>query len=143
MNGIALCPPAPLDDASGAVPSSREHRFRELFEENYALVWRLLRALGVADAGVDDAAQEVFVIAARRLLDVMPGAERPFLYGTARRVAADARRARRRKGESVSDDALADHVDPSPTPEDVVGERIAHRLLDEILEQMDEDTRVA
>jgi RNA polymerase sigma-70 factor (ECF subfamily) len=118
-------------------------RFRSLFGENYDFVWRSLRRLGVAEGGVDDAAQEVFVVAARRLDDVRPGAERPFLYQTARRVASEARRARRRKGEAVTEELLADHVDPAPTPEDVVGVRRAQALLDEILDGMDDDTRDA
>ncbi|MGA7745077.1 MAG: hypothetical protein WBP56_25040 [Polyangia bacterium] len=44
-----------------------------LFETHYASIWRLLRRLGVLPAQLDDAAQEVFWVAARRLCDIKPG----------------------------------------------------------------------
>ena len=61
---------------------------RSLFEMHYASMWRLLRRLGVRADQVDDATQEVFWVAGRRLSDIQPGCEHSFLYGVAVRVAA-------------------------------------------------------
>ncbi len=65
---------------------------RALFERHYASIWRLLGRLGVPGADLDDATQEVFWVAARRIEDIQPGSEHAFLYGVALRVASDARR---------------------------------------------------
>ena len=51
---------------------------RSLFETHYASIWRLPRRLGVPAAQLDDAAQEVFWVAARRLSDIEPGRAHPF-----------------------------------------------------------------
>ena len=63
---------------------------------NYPFLWRSLRRLGLQAADVDDAAQQVLSVFARRLRDVEVGAERAFLFQTAVRVASDARRAHAR-----------------------------------------------
>src|SRR5438093_6065586 len=70
-----------------------DDRLAAMFEAHFALVWRSLRRLGVHPDAVDDAAQEVFVVASRRLAAIENGKEKAFLLGTALRVAADARRA--------------------------------------------------
>jgi RNA polymerase sigma-70 factor (ECF subfamily) len=48
---------------------------------------------------VDDCAQQVFWVAARKLDDIEGDSERAFLFGTAMRVASDARRSRTRRRE--------------------------------------------
>jgi DNA-directed RNA polymerase specialized sigma24 family protein len=48
---------------------------RALFEKHYASIWRLLRRLGVPQSQLDDATQEVFWVAARRLSDIETGRE--------------------------------------------------------------------
>jgi DNA-directed RNA polymerase specialized sigma24 family protein len=44
---------------------------RSLFEAHHASIWRLSRRLGVPIAQLDDAAQEVFWVAARKLEQIM------------------------------------------------------------------------
>src|SRR5688500_3740301 len=80
-------------------PAADPARLRALFDANYEFVWRAARRLGVPMEAVDDAAQEVFLVAARKLDQIRPGADRSFLFGITLRVAADARRARRRRPE--------------------------------------------
>lgn len=60
-----------------AVPerNSDPVRLRNLFHEHYASVWRLLRRFGVQSSLLDDAAQEVFWVSARRLADIEVGKE--------------------------------------------------------------------
>jgi RNA polymerase sigma-70 factor (ECF subfamily) len=90
----------------------------------------------------DDAAQQVFLIAARKLHEIRPGAERSFLFQTALRVAADSRRARRRRREvnEPSGDSEA-VVSGAPLADDLVDLYRARKQLDEILDGMPLDLR--
>ena len=76
---------------------SRRDRFEALYEANYERVLGYaLRRLDRDDAA--DVVAETFLVAWRRLDDVPAGDEaRLWLYGTARRVVANQRRARRRR----------------------------------------------
>jgi RNA polymerase sigma-70 factor (ECF subfamily) len=94
-------------------------------------IWRLLRRLGIAEANVDDATQQVVLVASRRLEEIAPGSERSFLFGTALRVASDDRRSARHREQP--DGELDRHISPGPDPEDLVDRNRRRRLLDEIL----------
>jgi RNA polymerase sigma-70 factor (ECF subfamily) len=131
------------DGPPGAAPVAREaQRGRTLVDEHFDFIWRSLRRLGVSDAGVDDAAQRVFVVALRRLEDIEVGRERAFLFSTAMNVAADARRALARRREQADEQALDAAIDTTPTPDEVVDRKEARALLDEILDAMDSELRV-
>jgi RNA polymerase sigma-70 factor, ECF subfamily len=114
---------------------------RTLFTRHYASVWRLLRRLGVDLAQLDDAAQEVFWVAARRLEDVQPGSEHAYLYGVALRVASNERRRSRTRAACQSSESLPALSCPKPTPEEHLVTRQARRLLEEVLAQMTYSTR--
>lgn len=117
-------------------------RLRAMFEGHFDFIWRSLRRLGVRSEAVDDATQEVFIVASRRLADIQPGRERAFLFGTALRVAAEDRRARaRRREEDGGAVALEAEPDPSPSPEDLTEQKRARELLDHVLESMPFDLR--
>src|SRR5690242_17321725 len=101
LTGLALTERADLEEG----PAGRERpfilaasRLRALQEEHFEFLWRSLRRLGVPEADVDDAVQQVFLVAARR--EILPGSERSFLFATALRVASHARRTLRRRRES-------------------------------------------
>jgi RNA polymerase sigma-70 factor (ECF subfamily) len=107
---------------------------KPLFERHYASVWRLLRRFGVPSAALDDAAQEVFWIAARRLADIRAGSEAAFLYGVALRVASNLlRRERHPAGDELELSFLA-HSGPSP--EEALAECQRRALLDAVLARM-------
>lgn len=113
-----------------------------LFEAHYDFVWRSLRRLGVLEPGVDDAAQEVFVVAARKLDRIERGAERAFLFGTALRVASDARRARARRPEVAEGSEVLDAVwATGPDLDELVEHKRARELLDHVLESMPSEVR--
>ncbi len=120
---------------------SREASFRSLFEEHYEFIWRQLRRLGVHEDQVDDAAQEVFIVAARRLGDIREGAERAFLFGIARRVASDVRRSRQTRTGLLSVPLARDAADPAPSPEQDVQRHRTQALLDAALDDMNDETR--
>jgi RNA polymerase sigma-70 factor (ECF subfamily) len=114
-----------------------------MLEAHHASIWRLLRRFGVPQHAVDDAAQEVFWIAARRLADIKHGSEHAFLYGIAIRVAAEARRNAQRNRETPESDALDQVSDGAPNPEQLLDERRSRELLDRVLDAMNTDLRTA
>src|SRR5690242_1976376 len=81
----------------------RDERMRSLLEAHFVFIWRLLRRFGVPENDVDDAAQQVFIVAWNKLGDIPVSTERSFLFGTALRVAASFRRRLRRRGEIDAD----------------------------------------
>ena len=71
--------------------------------ENYELVWRTLRRLGVPQPSVEDAAQQVLVVLARRLSEVRVGAERALMpSGSVKRAAGSRPRSSRRVPEATN-----------------------------------------
>jgi RNA polymerase sigma-70 factor, ECF subfamily len=127
--------------SGSALSAAATTRFRRLVDDDFALVWRFLRGLGVPLAGVDDAAQQVFWVTAQRLDGIVAGSERAFLLSTARGVAANARRAHTRSREVLDEELLADRTDDRANPEEAAATKQARRLLDAFLEELPEDTR--
>ena len=115
-------------------------RLRALFDGEFDFVWRSLRRLGVPPLTVDDAAQEVFIVAANRLADIELGRERSFLFATALRVASNARRAVSRRG-IVVEDGLDTVADAGPNPEQAADQQRHRALLDRVLAALDLELR--
>lgn len=122
----------------GCAPS--DARLETLVRAEFAYIWRLCRRLGLPEGDADDAAQQVFLAAARRLPDVRPGSERAFLYGVAINVAAKWRKthARRRETFDASFDSIAAAL---PSAEDLLTEESERRLLDALLDTMPDGLR--
>jgi RNA polymerase sigma-70 factor (ECF subfamily) len=132
---------ADLPASEAPAPARPEVRFRALVDETFDFIWRSLRGMGVPADSVDDAAQQVFLVAAQKLDEIEPGRERAFLYGTAHGVAANARRARARRREVLDEDAVRGHVDAAPSGEALVELEERRALLDRILASMADDLR--
>lgn len=115
--------------------------FGAVYTEHVGFVWRLLRGLGVTEAAVADAAQDVFIVVHRRLAE-FDGRSRitTWLFAIAHRVACKYRqrsiRAQRCEllDESVQDDA--------PDPSQAVERLDDARLMTELLDELDDDKRV-
>lgn len=133
---------ATLERTVALMPDGAAARARidGMVRAHFAMVWRTLRRLGLSDADADDAAQQVFLTTSRKLDRVNPESERAFLLGVAVRVAADARKARRRQ-PMHSDAAIEDTLDPAPDPEQALEQRRACQLLDSFMEQLDQKAR--
>ena len=114
---------------------------RSLFEMHYASMWRLLRRLGVRLDQLDDATQEVFWVAARRMSDIEPGCEHSFLYGVALRVAASELRHQKAAMPLAELEQIPLLVDQRPSPEEQLVERQARKILDDVLDRMPNDLR--
>jgi RNA polymerase sigma-70 factor (ECF subfamily) len=120
---------------------SEAERFRALVDEHFEFVWRSVRRLGVPVADADDAAQEVFVVTARKLGSIEVEREKAFLFGTAVRVASTRRRTRRRHPEDPAETLDARPLDGDPSPEERVELGEARALLQGILDGMSDDQR--
>lgn len=127
------------EQASAQVDNAR---VAEMLRAHFRDVWRIVRRFGVPENSADDAAQEVFIIASRRLSDIAPGSERPFLFASAVRVAANARRALGARRECAEDDSLPEGVDPRPNAEALLDQKRLRLLLDRVLDDLTDDLRV-
>jgi RNA polymerase sigma-70 factor, ECF subfamily len=114
--------------------------FEALYGTNFGFVWRNLRRLGVPRSSLDDATQDAFVVAFRRLSDFVAGSSfRAWLAGITVRVAADYRRQVRRKGGiEPLDDTL---VDRRPGPDARAAHFEALRQIDSLLSMLDDEKR--
>jgi RNA polymerase sigma-70 factor (ECF subfamily) len=114
------------------------------FQAYFDVAWRSLRRLGVAEEAVDDAAQDVFVVAFRRWEDFRGEASRrTWLYGIILRVASSYRRAARRRPWTVDYAVVQGFLDANANPFEEASRRQASRLLDSILDELDEPVRAA
>jgi RNA polymerase sigma-70 factor (ECF subfamily) len=105
-------------------------------------VWRSLRRLGVPDADLEDVCQEVFVIVHRKLDTFNATATvRTWLFGIARRAAADYRKRAHVRREKIGVPSLL-HLTESPEAATSPLElEQARAVLDEILDELDEHKR--
>jgi RNA polymerase sigma-70 factor (ECF subfamily) len=134
-----------LSAVSGQRPDpldvSAEARLAHVLETELDFVWRLLRRLGVAVGRADDESQRVFLILASKLDQVPIGSERPFLVGTAMRVAANARRSQSSLKEDPFDEAVAAMASPVPSQEELLDHKRRRELLDRILDELSAEQR--
>ncbi len=129
--------------ASRAQPAAagETDRLRAAVSQHYECVWRTLRRLGVAERLVEDAAQQVLIVFARRLADVRLGSERAFMISTATRVAADFRKQHSRAREDLDPDAIAAERSVSPSVEELIDQGRARDLLDVVLAELPDELR--
>lgn len=115
--------------------------FTALYEQYFNFVWRSARRLGVADALLDDAVQDVFVVVHRRLDDFEGRSSvKSWIFGITRRVAKDHRRRASRKDRGkVPADGLA--AVGEPTPAELAQRSEARTLLYQMLDGLDEQKR--
>ena len=140
----ALEPGAPaiperLDRAASA-RRARELRLRELVDNYVDFVARVLRNSGTPESEVDDEVQRTFIVAARRLDDIRPGAEKSFLFRVAFNQAAHARRTAARRREVAAEQA-PEQVEHLATPEALTDQKRMRELLDRVLDDMEESLR--
>lgn len=140
-NPIALVPHV---DATPA-PTSPPATSPELaYEQNFDLVWRTLRRLGVGEDAIDDAAQDVFLVVFRRWGDFQgASALTTWIYGIVLRVASGYRRARRRAPVVASDVSTETLVEASESPFEEASWREASHALRQVLEDLDDPVRAA
>jgi len=113
----------------------------QMATEHYQFIWRSLRRLGVAEQAVDDAAQQVFLLASEKVDRITLGCERAFLFQTAVRVAMSVRRDFAQRREAMMGDDLDGIADSAPLPDAIAEEVQRRRFLDAILAALPMDLR--
>lgn len=134
-----------VSDDSAAEVRTRiaAHRFRTMFEDHFERVCVALRRFCVPTREIEDAAQQVFVVAWNKLANIEPGHERAFLLGTAWNVASHSKRTHSRRREVWDEDERTHAiVDPGSRSDELVEEKQTRALLDKVLSIMPEDLRV-
>jgi RNA polymerase sigma-70 factor (ECF subfamily) len=137
-SSLACAEVGPLPGA-GRLSTQAQARVRDVVVAQFGFIWRLLRHLGVAPADVDDAAQQAFLIASKKIDEIEVGHERSFLYGVAIRIAAKARHAQKHRFDREAE--IAELVDTARSPEELIDGARKRALFDGVLDAMDLDLR--
>jgi RNA polymerase sigma-70 factor (ECF subfamily) len=120
---------------SGVCPALR---VEDVYRENFDFVWRSLRHLGLADADVEDAVQDVFLVVHAKLSTFEHRAQvTTWIYGICLRV-AQARRRRAYVRRELPTDPVDMPVDAAREgdAEAALERRQAEDLLDQVLDTM-------
>jgi RNA polymerase sigma-70 factor (ECF subfamily) len=139
--GFEELPQAPSSAAGGASERPAPPPFPEVFRTYSAFVWRVLLRLGVAEADIDDVAQEVF-LGVHRNLPRFEGrcSLRTWVYGICHRRAVDYRRRASVRPELYSDDPPDQSVDASQEQRLALAQ--ARQQLALVLDTLDDEKRV-
>ena len=123
--------------------SRADERQENIAKEHFASVWSFLHVLGVPASTLADAAQEVFLVAARKLDQIRPGAEKAFLFSTAVHVSREVRRKHAR--EQLAQDPDDETLEPAylRTPEDSLDQKQKQDLLMHLLDGLTDELRTA
>jgi RNA polymerase sigma-70 factor (ECF subfamily) len=122
---------------AGGVLAVTPPTFESVYDAYFDYAWRSLRRLGVEEANVDDAVQDVFLVVHRRLSGFEGRSSiKTWLYGVVIRVASDYRRSKARKARP---DELSDKLADQSTkaPDEIAAQRQAINILDQILSELD------
>ena len=120
--------------------------FAQIYDDYFAFVWRSALRLGTPRANIDDIVQEIFIIANDRL----PGFEgrstvKTWLFGIVLNVVRTHRRSLAAKQpHALRPEILADAdvlPDPAEGPHERVTKAEAARILDRVLEDVDDEKR--
>ena len=112
-------------------------RLEQLYTQHHDVVWRVLRRTGFTAPQADDAAQQVFLVALRRLDDLQAGKERAFLCATALVVA----RKLRQRGTREEPVAEVPEQEDARRPDEETEHRRNVARLDAILQRLEPELR--
>lgn len=95
--------PRPRATDAGSAARNATARLVNIVHRHLDAIYRTARRLGVRDADMEDAVQDVLLVVLRRLDDIQPGKERAFVVAVAAGIAANRRRRERRHPEDPSE----------------------------------------
>jgi RNA polymerase sigma-70 factor (ECF subfamily) len=105
---------------------------KQVYDEHFQFVWRVLRRLGIAEQDAKDVVQDVFIIVHRKLPEFRGEAKlTTWLFGICMRVARDRRRLAHVRREIATGDDLGDRI-----AEDVVTNEVERKEAVEVLERI-------
>jgi RNA polymerase sigma-70 factor, ECF subfamily len=128
----------PVANSAASPAAERRGRLERMVKDNHRMVWRVLRRLGVHEDAIEDASQQVFLVAAERLEDIAPTSEGSFIFGIALRVSRSMRRKHSREAASADVDLSATSL---PGPDELSEQRLARERLDRMLQELPLDLR--
>lgn len=116
--------------------------FGAFYDEHIDAVWRLLERLGVPASAIEDAAQDVFVIAHRRMSDFRGESTlKTWVTGITLRVAKDHRRSQSRRGRlEPIEEAL--HLEATGRPDEQAAANESLKQVLRLTEQLEENQRL-
>lgn len=118
--------------------------FQALYERHFDFVWRTLRHLGVREADLSDACQDVFVIVHRRFPSFEArGKITTWLFQICLNLARDRRRRAHARNEVLGDEALEHAVETTDDPHGELERQDKLALFEAALASMDFDQRAA
>ena len=118
--------------------------FQTLYERHFAFVWRTLRHLGVREADLSDACQDVFVIVHRRFPSFEArGKVTTWLFQICLNLARDRRRLAHVRSEVLGDEALEHAAGTAGDPHGELERQDQLALFEAALESMDLGQRAA
>lgn len=118
--------------------------FDAVYAAHARFVWRVLRGMGVREAGIDDAVQDVFIVVHRRLHEFDgQSALSTWLFAIAYRVACDHRRKHKRQSahDALEDDAAQHATGHAPSPAELAEQAQRLRALHDALDTLDDEKR--
>jgi RNA polymerase sigma-70 factor, ECF subfamily len=114
----------------------------QAFEQHFTMVWRSMRRLGVPEAVLDDAVQDVFLVLHRRWSDFQHQSSlRTWIYGILLRVASDYTRRARRERARYSPEEAPDLESSAESPDNLYQQREAALTLRLALGQLEDKER--
>jgi RNA polymerase sigma-70 factor (ECF subfamily) len=128
------------ESAAAEAPRPRPSEAETLYREHHAFVWRNARRLGAGDDWVDDAVHEIFLVAARRLLEFESRSSvRTWLFAIALRVVRRMKRDRARYASKVRAFSTTRGDEVAASPEE---RSESARYLRSLLARLDEPRRI-
>jgi len=115
--------------------------FDELYDRYFPFVWRCLRGMGVGPTGLDDAAQDVFLVVHRQLGGFRgESSAQTWLYGIARHVASNHQRRDQRK-QAPLEPLVSEPAHPDPGPLEQAEEAEAAAFVASFVAGLDDKKR--
>jgi RNA polymerase sigma-70 factor (ECF subfamily) len=116
---------------------------RGIYDEHFHFVWRSLRRLGVREADVPDAVQDVFLVVHRKLAEFEGRSKvTTWLFGIALRVARDRQKLAHVRRHVDDEQAVLDYVDDQADVAAHAERRQAAAILESILDDLPLEQRV-
>jgi RNA polymerase sigma-70 factor (ECF subfamily) len=130
------------DGTPAGPPLGSTLAFEDVYRQHFDFACRSLCLLGVAPDALEDAAQDVFGIASRRLGEFAGNSSvKTWIFAIVQRVAANHRRSQRRKRTPL-EPLLEATIDEAPSPEANAETAQSAALIQSFAESLDEGRRV-
>lgn len=118
--------------------------FQAFYEEHVKFVWRTLRRLGVREAELADATQEVFLVVHRRMGEFEGRSKATtWLFRIALNVARNQRRKAYERYEVPDDESVGGQIDEAADVTSEIKRRQGRAILQSLLDAMPIDQRAA